>query len=125
MVSDQYSNTMGTKDITFYQDPDTRWYIDLPEWTGSKADLEMVMGADTMLEYMSEGEGRVRTSISLEELPGFNKLVLVEETPEVGGGYYLLDHYCGHNIGLRMWLCDVTKFVFDGELPKEIYIRKI
>jgi len=113
-----------TKDITFYKDFDTRWYVDLPDWKGIKADLEMVMGADTMLEYMSEGEGKVRTSITLEELPGYNKLTLIEETPDVGGGYYLLEHYCGHNINLKMWLCDVTRYVFNGQLPKEIYIVK-
>lgn len=121
---DQYSNTMETKDITFYKDPDTRWYVDLPDWTGTKADLEMVMGADTMLEYMSEGEDKVRTSITLEESPGYDKLTLVEETPDAGGGYYLLDYYRGHNINLKMWLCDVTRYVFDGKLPKEIYIVK-
>lgn len=112
------------KDVTFYQDPDSRWYVDLPEWTGSKAELEMVAGADTMLEYMSEGTGKVRTSISEEEIPGFDKLTLEFETPDIGGAYYLLKTYQGIEINLNMWLCDVTKFVFGGYLPKTIYISK-
>lgn len=27
---------------------DGRWYIVLPEWTGNKEDLEMVLGADIL-----------------------------------------------------------------------------
>ena len=43
---------MEVKHIRFYQDPDTRWYVDLPEFPGTKAELEMVLGADTMLEFL-------------------------------------------------------------------------
>lgn len=112
------------RDFTFYQDPDSRWYVELPEWPGSKADLEMVAGADTMLEYMAEGTGKVKASISEIEIPGFDKLTLQFETPEIGGGYYHLKTHQGIDINLDLWLCDVTKFVFGGYLPKTIYISK-
>lgn len=113
------------KDITFYQDPDTRWYVDLPEWTGKKADLEMVAGADTMLEYMSEGTGKVRVFISEKEIENYDKIEFLEETPDIGGAYYMLKTYRGISINLKMWLCDVLRFVYNGTLPKELYITKI
>ncbi len=40
------------KRLRFYKEEDHRWYVDLHEWNGSKEELEMVMGADIMLDYM-------------------------------------------------------------------------
>jgi hypothetical protein len=40
----------------------TEWYIDLPEYIengGSKGDLQMVEGADTMLDIISAGGDEV------------------------------------------------------------------
>jgi hypothetical protein len=39
--------------LRFYRTTEDRWYIDLPEWKGSIADLEMIEGADTMLDKLS------------------------------------------------------------------------
>jgi hypothetical protein len=41
-----------------------RWYVDLPEWDGPQDDLEMVMGADTLLDIISQGSDSVRIQIS-------------------------------------------------------------
>ncbi|MET3500543.1 hypothetical protein ABIC45_002134 [Mucilaginibacter rubeus] len=57
----------------FIKEDNGRWYIDLPDWQGVKADLEMVEGADTMLDYVGEGSNEV-------------KLLLAEE-PFEGSGY--------------------------------------
>ena len=115
---------MEIKEITFTQDPDSRWYVDLPEWTGTRADLEMIAGADDMLNYMSEGEGKVRVLFTTEPQENFDTLELKYETPDIGGGYYHMKKYSGIEINQDMWLCEVTKFVF-GELPKTIYLRRI
>ena len=53
----------------FYRE-DTRWYVDLPEFIrngGSKADLEMVLGADELLEELSKGRDTIHLSISTDE----------------------------------------------------------
>lgn len=115
---------MEIKEYTFYQDPDTRWYVDIPEWEGEKADLEMVAGADIMLNYMAEGSDKVRLMFSEEPQENFDTLVLQFETPEVGGGYYYMGTYNGIEIKQAMWLCDVTKYVF-GKMPETIYVKKI
>lgn len=109
-----------TKNIKFYKDPDNRWYVDLPDWEGSKAELEMVMGADTMLEIIAEGENNVSIHFDLEPYEGANKLEL-KEVLEVGA-FYMLESYKGIELNLDMWLCDVTKFVF-GDFPENIYFN--
>jgi hypothetical protein len=38
------------KTFKFEKEKDNRWYIILPEWTGEKEELEMVCGADSMLD---------------------------------------------------------------------------
>lgn len=102
---------------TFIKDEDGRWYIDLPEWDGPQEDLEMVMGADTMLDIIAQDQEEVRVSISNTYVPHKMKLDFIRE--ESGGGMYQLSSTY-HNF--EVWLCYVTKFVF-GELPKTLYIN--
>lgn len=102
---------------TFIKDEQSRWYIDLPEWEGDYEELEMVMGADTMLDIIAQGSDEVHVNISTIELPHKMKLTFIRE--ESGGGLYQLTSTY-HNF--EVWLCHVTKFVF-GELPKTLYIN--
>jgi hypothetical protein len=113
------------KEFRFYKEETHRWYVDLPEWEGPKSALEMVDGADTMLEYMAEGLGEVRAILSTRKVDNSYHLIFMRETPEVGeGAQYYLEEYIGLTINLRVWLCDVTKFVF-GDFPKDIWIIPI
>jgi hypothetical protein len=108
----------------FYKEPDNRWYIDLPEWTGSKADLEMVSGADSMLEYMSEGEYQVFVYISEIEFQGADTLRLKGLAGDVGSGaFYFMQKYRGIEINLDMWICDVSCYIF-GKHPDRLFISK-
>ena len=110
------------KRLKFNKETDGRWYVDLPEWTGLKADLEMVIGADSMLEYMAEGNNEVYLYASENEFEGADKLEMLRLATEFGNGaFYKLENYRGIEIGLEMWLCDVTKFVF-GDFPSRIFI---
>ena len=89
------------REFRFYQEhPSGRWYVDLPEWEGDKADLEMVMGADSFLTIMSEGNDEVRLILSDEKIEGADFLVLrgmgLFEEIEVGSGaWYILPKYMG------------------------------
>ena len=104
------------------------WYIDLPDYLaqgGSKADLAMVPGADTMLDIMAGQENEVHISLDTEPFENSDLLELEEVChPDVGGGNYILRTYKGQSINHRMWLCAVTDFVF-GYLPERIYIKLI
>lgn len=107
-----------------------RWYIDLPEYVGSRADLEMVMGADTMLDAISGGKDEVHLTMCdvpfvLEDTEPIETqafpLVKIRDTPEYGGAMYHLKEWYGEEYNTEMWLCDVVKFVF-GRMPEIIYI---
>lgn len=104
-----------------------KWFIDLPQFIeagGNKADLQMVEGADTMLDLMAEKNNEVRLRLSQEEFDGGDLLELKERCdPSVGGGYYIMDVYEGRKVELLMWLCGVTEWVF-GELPEKIFVRR-
>lgn len=106
----------------FYKTPEDRWYIDLPEWTGPISALEMVEGADTMLDKASNNTSECALELSDSPFEGADHVTLVEDLKDsIGGGYYLMETYKGETINHTMWLCEVTEFVF-GELPPVIYI---
>jgi hypothetical protein len=113
-----------SRKLKFYKESDERWYVELPEWEGSKADLEMVAGADTMLNYMAEGQDHVNLYLSEEEFDGADKLEFLRMATEIGNGaHYIMKSYAGIEFNLNLWLCDVTVFVF-GKMPTYIYLSK-
>jgi hypothetical protein len=103
------------------------WFIDLPEYIeqgGSASDLQMIDGADTMLDVMADKSASVTLTLSREPFDGADELVLTEKCdPDIGGGYYLMKRYKGQEINQSMWLCHVTEFVF-GDLPERIFVRQ-
>ena len=101
----------------FEKENDDRWYVVLPEWEGDKADLEMVFGADVMLDIIAQCKFEVEVGLSLEEIDEF-KMHLKYLYDEVGGAWYKLQSDL-HSF--EVWLCEVTLFVF-GYYPKNIYI---
>jgi len=105
------------------------WFIDLPEWEGSKADLQMVMGADSFLEILCEGGWYVWITLSDTPFEGANVLerigfgsAPVSDHDVEDGAWYKLESYRGIEFDLEMWLCEVTRFVF-GNLPEKIYFN--
>lgn len=111
------------KSYKFYKESN-RCFIDLPEWKGSKEDLEMVEGADTMLDILSQGESPITLFLSTECNTYVYPTILekIEECDSTkGGAYYLMKEYNGIEYNLKLWLCDVTLFVFN-EFPEKIYI---
>jgi len=113
------------KTLKFYKEISGKWFVDLPEWNGDKTDLEMVSGADTMLDIISEGENEVVLLFSKKYFDNSNKLELLSLATDIGNGaYYKLNKYIGIKFHLKIWLCDVTKFVF-GDFPKKIFFSKV
>ncbi len=107
----------------------TDWFVDLPEWEGSRADLQMVLNADTWLDILCDGEWHVWMVISDQPFQGAEKLIrtslgctLIDE-PFESGATYKIESYMGISYEFHMWLCDVTKFVFGG-FPEVIYYKK-
>lgn len=110
------------KNYKFYKEGNV-WYVDLPEWDGSKADLAMVLGADIMLDIISNNGTEVLTTISESKFEGASKLEYQKLAEDIGeGAYYLIESYNENKIDLSVFLCNVTLFVF-GHFPKEIFIK--
>lgn len=110
------------KNYRFYKEEDGKWYIDLPEWTGSKAELEMVMGADTLLDIISQGEDSMNVSFSEKSFEGYEYTLtkIREEEEIIGGAWYKTE---ARNLtSFECWLCGVTHFVY-GYYPEKLYLR--
>jgi hypothetical protein len=110
----------------FYKD-EQGWFIDLPDWEGELCDLQMVAGADTFLDLLSQGENETYLILSNEPFENCEMLKFEHygrlESWEFGeGAWYRLKTYQGQPHDLKMWLCDVTKFLF-GDLPDKIYFK--
>ena len=113
---------------TFYKEDFGGWYIDLPaylEQGGSKGDLAMVAGADTMLDIIAGDKKQVTIDLDIKPFDGSDLLELTKVCdPSTGGGYYLMRRFEGRTLNQEMWLCAVTEFVF-GYLPERIYVRRV
>lgn len=94
------------------------WYIDLPEWTGPQSALLMVAGADKLLDRLCRENNTVSLLVSEEDpkSPGFEKMSKMIETPLVGGAVYLTSYW-------PIWLCEVTRYVYDGKMPDVLYYK--
>jgi len=95
-----------------------RWYIVLPDYPGAHADLEMVQGADKLLDQIDK-KNKKWVGLSVEETPSNFDFKLVFMFKLLGGAIYRFHNPHGKNY--TIWLCKVTKYVFDGELPKRLY----
>lgn len=118
--------------LRFYKDEEG-WFIDLPNYLnvgGSKAELKMVLGADTFLDWLTplgDTEISLQISTNVKEIrardevfhdrKGWDWLQRADFIPVSEGKYY--------NVGPKyMWLCPVTIYVF-GEYPNIIYFKRV
>ena len=112
--------------IRFYKNAKGEWYADMPEWGGNPADLQMVEGADELLNWMATSNDECKIIWADKHMPNAEQLKLVYAREENlgGGGDYLLEHFNGSHIKHKLWLCYVTEFVFKS-LPEIIYFKGV
>jgi hypothetical protein len=115
---------MVKKTFEFKKVNTTDWYLILPEWKGDPEDLQMVEGADEWCDLMSNGGTRLAVTLSNEKFEQAEILTLLRLREENlgGGGIYYLESYQGNKVGLKLWLCEVTRFVF-RDIPQRIYFK--
>lgn len=109
--------------LKFVNENNNNWYIDLPNWTGRKSALQMVSGADELLDLISNNNNEVTLYVSFNDFDGANRIKLVNKC-WFNGANYICDRYDNKTINHKLWLCDVTKFVF-GRFPDVIYFAPI
>lgn len=111
------------KELKFYKAPAGTWWLDSPEYIlqgGDPRELQMVAGADDLLDILSEDGGEVKLQVVEQKTKGFNELKRCDEIPTISGKYYFDD-----STDLLLWLCPVTMWVFGGIYPETIYYKKV
>lgn len=100
-----------------------RWYVELPEWEGSKADLEMVAGADLLLEILRFGCPDFYMKVEICE-EYFEDAEIILHRMDDKGNYLAEDLTIFYldNKTLNVWLCEVTLFVY-GYYPTQLYLK--
>lgn len=111
-------------ELTFQKEKDNKWYVVLPEYPGNHEDLEMVLGADDLLEALSRVLHRTnitfRIWLSKPDVPAGN---LMKISQDAGGATYQVNNCMYYKN--TAWLCNVTKYVFGGYHPNSIYFKVI
>lgn len=103
------------------------WHVKLtPKKTKEKTGcIDMVEGADSMLNLMSGGQDEVTLVLNTEPFENAEELELLHPCkPFLEGGYYLMRKHDGKEINYKMWISDVTQLAF-GDVPEKIYVRKM
>ncbi|MES2650130.1 MAG: DUF6717 family protein [Bacteroidota bacterium] len=115
---------MLIKTFEFQKNNKSEWYILLPGWKGDPEDLQMVEGADEWLDVLSNKGSKLILTLSDKNFEGAEVLALLRLREENlgGGGIYYFESYKGERIGLKLWLCEVTRFVFKN-IPQRIYFE--
>ena len=108
--------------LRFYKSQDEYWYVDMPEWEGSIDALEMVRGADDMLDELSNFTGKdVHLRIATSAFNDCERLIKIQDDVVGGGAYYGYPSAYEPKI---IWLCSVSNWYF-GYHPENIYFKSI
>lgn len=93
-----------------------RWFVDIP-WEGDVSDLQMVAGADLLLDSLCNGNTRISIEVSTDPIKDYIHLNRVSED-EFGATYGVnIPNFSG-----EIWLCPVTLAVFPN-YPKDLYMK--
>ena len=106
-------------ELTFEKWEDGRWFVVLPEYDGDQEDLEMVDGADTFLDYLTEDGLYVTVDVSLDDT-GAHPIKLKLVAHDVIGGTYHVENL--EEFNQDVWLCNVVHFIYE-EHPENIYFK--
>lgn len=108
------------EEFRFYKTDNDRWFIDLPKWKGNINDLELALGADVLLDYLSKGKKDISIILSDKSFDeAKNKLIFARLGNEYESGAFYVLH---NEYNAQIWLCDVVKFIFN-DFPMEIYFK--
>ena len=121
-ISGIFSKSEREYELTFVQDPDGRWYIDIP-WDGNRSNLEMVAGSDRLLSHIAKGDNKVTLQVILDYIDDYDDYIILDrfEHSLAGGASYTVSNA---EFKEPIWICPVTLCVL-GRYPKKIYFKRI
>lgn len=123
-MNKQTNTFEGQMELIFVKEKG-RWYVDLPQFleadAGDKDDLEMVAGADTFCDELSDGGDRLKVTISTDLFPGADFSIKRLNNGNREGRDY--EAFKKQRFILNMWLCPVLLYVMES-YPDTVYIQK-
>lgn len=99
-----------------------RWYVVFPEYEGDQEDLEMVEGADKMLDALTTDGMYVSLTISEERPEDDNYFIFEMEAHDDCGGFYNVlgcEQFKG-----TIWLCNVVHEFYEDH-PETLYVSLV
>lgn len=119
--------------LSFEQDYDGKWYVVFPGWPLDRSHLEMVAGADDMLDMLDKEHKCLIKVIAIptrsKEIRKGNVQLTCIKSSLTGGAFYTVQGLkrWGNPNAIRekeLWLCPVTLCVL-GHYPNYIYVEKV
>ena len=124
----------ATYTVSFTHEEDDRWYVDFPGWPLKHSQLQMVAGADDLLDLLNDGSDHVHLKVSTNsskpfpDMPSSTHIFRLQKVKSAltRGAFYTLETplkgWETPNASRRkqLWLCPVTLTVL-GHYPKNIY----
>lgn len=109
--------------LKFYK-KNERWYADVKGHT--EEDNEMILGSDSLLDILCDGNDTVVLDISDKFVEGYKLKFSITNHDEDGAEYLIAGPLADamNEIGFTIWICNVTHTVF-GEHPEIIYLVNI
>ena len=110
--------------VSFTKEANDKWYVDFPNWPLSHDNLEMVAGADDLLDILNDDTDHVRVEVKLKQAEGIQLTKVHSALTK--GAFYTVDGVRGwenpNTIRRKqLWLCPATLTVL-GHYPKHLTI---
>ena len=109
-------------ELSFEKWEDGRWFVVLPDYDGDQEDLEMIDGADKLLDILTTDGLYVTLHVSLENPNNDMYTLKLVKHDEIGATYEVVNH--GRFLDKDIWLCNVVHYLF-GEHPEIIYFEPV
>jgi hypothetical protein len=112
----------SVQQLDFNKNTNDEWFVDLPDYPGNKEDLQMVGGADILLDVYSGNTSNVSLFVNTDGIQYGDTLKYLERANFDGkeyGAFYIWNDQTNDPI----WLCDVVEWLFGG-FPPVIYLQK-
>ena len=107
-------------ELSFEKWDNGKWYVVLPDYDGDPEDLEMMNGADDLLEFMTDDGMYVNVKVTRDDRASYPIILRMVDHDEIGGTYQV-ENLEGFN--QNVWLCNVVHFLY-GEHPELIRFKK-
>jgi hypothetical protein len=116
--------------VSFTKESNGRWYVDFPNWPLSHDNLEMVAGADDLLDILNNGTNHVSLEVYTNRPKEYDIELKKVHSALTKGAFYTVETSLKgwenpNSIRRKqLWLCPVTLTVL-GQYPQQIFFKQI